>query len=99
MYFIAVFLATLSAVFSAIWTVDFLATVLVASLTTFFAALPEGVGFSILIANMVAVVLDHYEWSNPRYTWKKFLAMGLLFVIPALVVFLATYYGGFYYAS
>ena len=26
-----------------------------------FAALPEGVGFSILIANMVAVVLDHYE--------------------------------------
>ena len=41
-----------------------------------FAALPEGVGFSILIANMIAVVLDHYEWSNPRYTWKKFLAMG-----------------------
>ncbi len=65
----------------------------------YYAALPEGVGFSIIIANMVAVVLDHYEWSNPRYTWKKFLAMGLLFVIPALVVFLATYYGGFYYAS
>jgi len=59
-----------------------------------FAALPEGVGFSILIANMVACVLDHYEWSNPRYTWKKFLAMGLLIVIPTLITFLAITYGG-----
>ena len=59
-----------------------------------FAALPEGVGFSILIANMVGCVLDHYEWSSARYTWKKFLTMGLLIVIPALVVFLAIFYGG-----
>lgn len=63
-----------------------------------FAALPEGVGFSILIANMFAVVLDHYEWSNPRYTWKKFLAMGLLIVIPALVIWLVISYGGIYHA-
>ena len=63
-----------------------------------FAALPEGVGFSILIANMIAVVLDHYEWSNPRYTWKKFLAMGLLVVIPALVIFFAIKFGGIYHA-
>ena len=62
----------------------------------FFAALPEGVGFSILIANMVAVVLDHYEWSNSRYTWKKFLAMGLIVVISALAVFLVIFYGGVY---
>ena len=62
-----------------------------------FAALPEGVGFSILIANMVACVLDHYEWSNPRYTYKKFIAMGCLVVIPALITFLAIYYGGVYY--
>ncbi len=62
-----------------------------------FAALPEGVGFSILIANMFAVVLDHYEWSNPRYTWKKFLAMGLLIVIPALIIWLALSYGGIYH--
>ena len=61
-----------------------------------FAALPEGVGFSILIANMVAVVLDHYEWSNPRYTWKKFLAMGLIVGLSALTVFLALRYGGIY---
>ena len=61
-----------------------------------FAALPEGVGFSILIANMIAVVLDHYEWRNPRYTCKKFLAMGLLVVIPALVIFLVIKFGGVY---
>ena len=63
-----------------------------------FAALPEGVGFSILIANMIAVVLDHYEWSNPRYTWKKFLAMGLLVIIPAAIIFgiIASRLGGVY---
>ena len=62
----------------------------------FFAALPEGVGFSILIANMVACVLDHYEWSSSRYTWKKFLAMGLIIGLSALVVFLVITYGGVY---
>ena len=59
-----------------------------------FAALPEGVGFSILIANMVACVLDHYEWSSARYTWKKILGMALLIVIPALIIFLAIRFGG-----
>ena len=63
----------------------------------FFAALPEGVAFSILIANMVAVVLDHYEWSNPRYTWKKILAMGIIAVISVLTVFLVITYGGVYH--
>ena len=62
-----------------------------------FAALPEGVGFSILIANMMACVLDHYEWSSSRYTWKKFLAMGLLVVIPALTIFLVVKFGGVYH--
>ena len=69
---------------------------IVTVLIRFFAALPEGVGFSILIANMMAVVLDHYEWSSSRYTWKKILAMGLLVVIPALVVFLILRFGGVY---
>ncbi len=63
----------------------------------FFAALPEGVGFSILIANMVGAVLDHYEWSNPRYTWKKILAMSLIVIIAALTVFLVIFYGGVYH--
>ena len=59
-----------------------------------FAALPEGVGFSILLANMMAVVLDHYEWTNPRYTWKKFLAMGLIIVLSGLTIFLVIQFGG-----
>ena len=62
-----------------------------------FAALPEGMGFSILIANMIAVVLDHYEWSSSRFTWKKFLAIGLLVVIPALIIFFVIKFGGVYH--
>ena len=60
-----------------------------------FAALPEGVGFSILIANMLAVVLDHYEWSSSRYTWKKLLAMGLIVLVSSLTVFLLLRFGGY----
>ena len=62
----------------------------------FLAALPEGVGFSILIANMVACVLDHYEWSSPRYTTKKIIGMVCLVAIPALTLFLCIYFGGVY---
>ncbi len=61
-----------------------------------FAALPEGVGFSILIANMIACFLDHYEWSNPRYTWKTYLTIGLISVSSILVVFLVVRFGGAY---
>ena len=63
----------------------------------FFAALPEGVGFSILIANMVAVALDHYEWSNPRYTWKNILAMCLIAVLSGALTFLVIRFGGVYH--
>ena len=63
-----------------------------------FAALPEGVGFSILIANMVAVALDHYEWSSSRYTWKKILAMGLIVSLAGLTTFLVIRFGGVYHA-
>ena len=73
--------------------------IIAAVLTVFirlFAALPEGVGFSILLANMVAVFLDHYEWSSAKYTWKKILAIVLLVVLPALVAFLIIRFGGVY---
>ena len=63
-----------------------------------FAALPEGVGFSILLANMVACVLDHYEWSSSKYTWKKFLAMGLILGLSILTTFLVIRFGGVYHA-
>ncbi len=64
-----------------------------------FAALPEGVGFSILIANMVAVALDHYEWSSSRFTWKKYLAMGLIVGLSALTIFLLLRFGGYYHVG
>lgn len=62
-----------------------------------FAALPEGVGFAILLANMFAVLLDHYEWSNPRFSKKTFIAIGLLIVVPILVIWLVISYGGIYH--
>ena len=74
--------------------------IIAAVLTVFirlFAALPEGVGFSILLANMVAVFLDHYEVSSARYTWKKILAICLLIVLPALFTFLIVRFGGVYH--
>ena len=73
--------------------------VIAAILTVFirlFATLPEGVAFSILIANMLAAFLDHYEWSSARYTWKKILAICLLIVIPAILTFLIIRFGGVY---
>lgn len=62
----------------------------------YFAALPEGVGYSILLANMIGVALDHYEWSSQRYTIKKIIVIISLIVISLLITFLATYYGGIY---
>ena len=74
--------------------------IIAAILTVFirlFAAFPEGVGFSILLANMVAVFLDHYEWSSAKYTWKKILAICLLVVVPCVITFVITRYGELYY--
>ena len=61
-----------------------------------FAALPEGVAFSILLANMIGVFLDHYEWSTQKYTWKKILAISLLVIIPAIFTFIIIRFGGVY---
>ena len=66
------------------------------ALIRFFAALPEGVGFSILIANMVAVVLDHYEWSNPRYTRKKIILICCLVVVSFVLIMLIAMFGKTY---
>ena len=62
-----------------------------------FAALPEGVAFSILIVNMLAPFLDHYEWSSSKYTTKKIVAISLLVIIPALFTFIIVRYGGVYH--
>ena len=63
-----------------------------------FAALPEGVAFSILIVNMVAPFLDHYEWSSSKYTIKKIVAISLLVIIPAIFTFVIVRFGGVYHA-
>lgn len=59
-----------------------------------FGALPEGVAFSILIANMFVPVIEHYKWSSNFYTWKKILCMAIIFIIPTIIMILAVLYGG-----
>ena len=63
-----------------------------------FAALPEGVAFSILIVNMLAPFLDHYEWSSSKFTVKKIVITSLLVIIPALLTFVIIRFGGVYHA-
>lgn len=46
-----------------------------------FAALPEGVVFSILIANMLSPVIDYYKWSGNKFTVKKLIWMGSILVV------------------
>jgi len=48
-----------------------------------FGGYPEGVAFSILIANMVAPVLDHYKWSSSRFNLKNVLP---LVIVPLCAV-------------
>ena len=63
-----------------------------------FAALPEGVAFSILIVNMLAPFLDHYEWSGSKFTVKKIIVISLLVIIPAIFTFIIIRFGGVYHA-
>ena len=51
-----------------------------------FAALPEGVVFSILIANMFAPVIDYYKWSSNKFTAKKLIWMASILVAAIAVV-------------
>lgn len=59
-----------------------------------FGSYPEGVGFSILFANMIACVLDHYEWSSSKFTKKKIIALICLIVIPIIIIVLILKFGG-----
>ena len=63
-----------------------------------FAALPEGVAFSILIVNMLAPFLDHYEWSGSKFTVKKIVIISLLVIIPVVFTFIIIRFGGVYHA-
>lgn len=46
-----------------------------------FASAPEGMGYSILIGNMLAPVMDHYQWSSSKFNWKNLTAMGAVLVV------------------
>lgn len=51
-----------------------------------FAALPEGVVFSILIANMLAPVIDYYKWSGNKFTTKKIIWIASILVVSIAIV-------------
>lgn len=71
---------------------------LLASLTVIirlFAAYPEGVVFSILIANCMTSVIDYYKWSTNKYNWKNLTALACTIFLPLLVVIWATCVGVF----
>lgn len=63
--------------------------VILAVCTTFirlFASLPEGVGYSILIGNMMTSVIDYPKWSTNKWNWKNILVPVLVFVVFALIM-------------
>lgn len=51
-----------------------------------FGALPEGVAFSILIANTVAPALDHFAYSGNRFTRNKIIVICGIFAAFVLAV-------------
>lgn len=55
-----------------------------------FAAMPEGVAYSILMGNALACFIDYYKWSKNEYNWKNLLALGLTIIIPLLACVWAT---------
>ena len=59
-----------------------------------FGALPEGVGFSILIANACASALEYHAWSSSR--WKRWhvIALSSIIVLPTIIMVLALLFGG-----
>ena len=59
-----------------------------------FGGLPEGVGFSILLSNMLVPVLDYYKWSTPKFTKKFWIIGAVLICIGLLVVCLGLGIGG-----
>ena len=55
-----------------------------------FAALPEGVVYAILIANVFASVFDYYKWSKEEFNWKNITAIASLILVPMLIIVWAT---------
>ena len=53
-----------------------------------FGAFPEGVVYSILIANMLAPVIDYPSWAGQKYTIRKLVIMGVIVVVSSVSIIL-----------
>ena len=69
---------------------------LLTALIRVIGAYPEGVAFSILIANMLAPCFDYINRGKPnKVTWKQALALGcVVLVIGTIIVINVCYAGG-----
>jgi len=69
---------------------------LITALIRILGAYPEGVAFSILIANMLAPCFDYINRGKPNYiTWKQALVLGsIILVIGVIIVVNVMYQGG-----
>ncbi|MDE5546871.1 MAG: RnfABCDGE type electron transport complex subunit D [Anaeroplasmataceae bacterium] len=60
---------------------------IITALVRYCGAYPEGVAFSILIANMFAPAMDHLmRGKKNTYTWKQLLGLGVAMVVICLIV-------------
>jgi electron transport complex protein RnfD len=61
----------------------------------YFAALPEGAGYGILIANCLAPLFDYPKWSNELWKKKDIIIAIAIPVVASLIVLWAAFAGGF----
>nr|MDE5856147.1 RnfABCDGE type electron transport complex subunit D [Anaeroplasmataceae bacterium] len=60
---------------------------IITALVRYCGAYPEGVAFSILIANMFAPAMDYLmRGKKNTYTWKQLLGLGIAMVVICLIV-------------
>lgn len=60
---------------------------IITALVRYCGAYPEGVAFSILIANMFAPAIDHFMRGKANtYNWKQILGLSLVMIIVCLIV-------------
>lgn len=59
-----------------------------------FAALPEGVAFSILICNMLTPLIDYKKWSSNKYTIAKIIWMVSIVIVGTGILVLGILYSG-----
>jgi len=57
-------------------------------------ALPEGVGFAILLSNMCVPLIDYHKWCSNAWNYKKVLWIAGIFVLAGVIIVLGTLYGG-----